>query len=93
LGKLLNQSKDTMNDPTTTEVLSAPGLACISLTPLIRSRIRTLAPGDVLEVRTDDPAAREGIPAWCRLTKNQLLDTVEHNKTNTTFFIETKEKS
>ena len=82
-----------MTDRSPTQVLKAPGLACISLTPLIKKTIRTLEPGDVLEVRTDDPAAREGIPAWCRLTKNSLLEVIEHDATNTTFHIETKEQS
>ena len=37
--------------------------------------MRDLQPGEVLEVRTDDPAARVGVPAWCRLTGNRLVHT------------------
>ena len=66
-----------MTTSTADEVLAAPGLACISLTPLIKRTITQLDPGTVLEVQTDDPTARQGIPAWCRLTKNTLLATVE----------------
>lgn len=73
-----------------TQVLAAPGLACITLTPLIKRTIVALPPGTVLDVQTDDPAAREGIPAWCRLTGNRLLDVVEHNPTETSFHIEAK---
>ena len=58
------------------QVLEAPGLACVDLTPLIAATMRGLQPGDVLEVRADDPAARVGIPAWCRLTRNPLLDAI-----------------
>lgn len=72
------------------QVLDAPGLACITLTPLIKRTIAELEPGELLEVRTDDPAAREGIPAWCRLTQNPLLDTVEVSATRTSFRIEAK---
>ena len=55
--------------------LDAPGLACVDLTPLIASTMRDLQPGQVLEVHTDDPAARVGVPAWCRLTRNPLVQT------------------
>lgn len=50
-------------------------MACIDLTPLIAHTMGELGPGDVLEVHTDDPAARVGVPAWCRLTRNPLLHT------------------
>ncbi|MGH7301427.1 MAG: sulfurtransferase TusA family protein, partial [Candidatus Rokuibacteriota bacterium] len=32
-----------------------------------------LAPGEVLEVRSTDPGAREDLPAWCRLTGHEFL--------------------
>jgi tRNA 2-thiouridine synthesizing protein A len=76
-----------------TRRLDAPGLACIDLTPLIASTMREMHPDDVLEVRTDDPAARVGVPAWCRLTRNPLVysDELVHPSTNhTTFFIAKK---
>jgi len=37
--------------------------------------MRRLESGQILELRSDDPAALEGIPAWCRLTGNELLAT------------------
>lgn len=79
-----------MTERLPTQVLAAPGLACITLTPLIRRTIAELDGGEVLEVQTDDPAAREGIPAWCRLTKNALLEVVEHDALKTSFHIEAK---
>ena len=44
---------------------------------------------DVLEVHTDDPAARVGVPAWCRLTRNPLVytDALVHPSTNHTVFL------
>lgn len=63
--------------PVPAQVLDAPGVACVSLTPLIKRTITGLDSGEILEVRTDDPAARVAIPAWCRLTGNRLLDTIE----------------
>jgi tRNA 2-thiouridine synthesizing protein A len=75
------------------QVLDVPGLACVDLTPAIATSMRTLGPGEVLEVRTDDPAARVGIPAWCRLTRHRLLDAVESDPSGrrTTFHIARRE--
>ena len=72
--------------------LDAPGLACLDLTPLIARTMRELEPGEVLAVRTDDPAARVGEPAWCRLTGNRLLRAhTLQGTTQTTFHIAKKE--
>jgi TusA-related sulfurtransferase len=58
-------------------VLDAPGLACAQLTPLVAGAMKELPPRALLEVRTDDPAARQGLPAWCRLTGNPLQAVIE----------------
>jgi TusA-related sulfurtransferase len=76
--------------------LDAPGMACIDLTPLIAKTMRDLQPGEVIEVHTDDPAARVGVPAWCRLTGNQLVQTsadhahTDQDPTQTIFHIAKK---
>ena len=70
--------------------LDAPGMACVDLTPLIAKTMRDLQPGEVLEVHTDDPAARVGVPAWCRLTGNRLLHA-HGDRPRTTFHIAKKE--
>ena len=80
-----------MTEPT--RCLDAPGLACIDLTPLIASTMREMEPDEILEVRTDDPAARVGVPAWCRLTRNPLLhadELVSPSTNHTVFFIARK---
>jgi len=46
--------------------------------------------GEVLEVFSDDPASREGVPAWCRLTGHSLMETKEINQTETLFYIQKK---
>lgn len=61
--------------PCADAVLDARGEGCATLTPQIRGRIRELSTGQVLEVRSDDPAALEGVPAWSRLTGNELVWT------------------
>jgi TusA-related sulfurtransferase len=72
--------------------LDAPGLACIDLTPLIAKTMRDLQSGEVLAVHTDDPAARLGVPAWCRLTGNPLVHAhTDRPTTQSTFHIAKKE--
>ena len=56
---------------------SAPGTTCAMLTPAIKARLRDLQGGQVLEVRVDDPSAREDIASWCRLTGHELLAVVD----------------
>lgn len=48
------------------------GTVCALLTPAIKARLKEMAPGQVLEVRVDDPAARLDVQAWCDLTGNTL---------------------
>lgn len=46
---------------------------CAILTPAIKRKLKEISSGQVLEVRVDDPTAREDIEAWCRLSGNALL--------------------
>ena len=66
------------------------GFMCAALTPLIKSRLREMEPGQVLEVRVDDPAARLDVPAWSRLSGNTLLATVEEDAERTRFYLRKK---
>ena len=72
------------------KVLDAPGTACATLTPMIKNAIMAINPGELLEVKSDDPAAREGVPAWCRLTGNPLIIIKEIDSQNTIFHIRKK---
>ena len=47
--------------------------------PVIRTqdKIKTLSPGDVLEVYCTDPGAINDIPAWCRINGHKFLDHQE----------------
>lgn len=55
------------------EVLDTVGLYCPL--PIIRTaeRMRSLAPGAVLEVLSDDRVILVDMPAWCRSTRNDYL--------------------
>jgi tRNA 2-thiouridine synthesizing protein A len=71
-------------------VLDTAGASCATLTPLVKARIRELLSGNILEVRSDDPAAREGMPAWSRLTGNELLAVVVEDPDRTRFYLRKK---
>ena len=62
---------------------------CGDMTPMIRGRLRELQSGQVLEVISEEPAAHEGIPAWSRLTGNELLATITESA-RSRFFIRKK---
>lgn len=53
------------------------GAACAVLTPLIKSKLREMQCGQILEVRVADSSARSDIEAWCRLSGNALLKVIE----------------
>ena len=76
--------------PVTSDVTVDMGqTGCGDLTPLIRGRMRELRSGQVLEVISEEPSAREGIPAWSRLTGNELLLTLTESG-RSRFFIRKK---
>ena len=81
---------DQARIPNSDEVLCAQGATCANLTPLIKARISALKSGDVLEVLADDPAAREGVPSWSRLTGHPLLAVVEEDAERTRFYLRRK---
>ena len=61
--------------PIPAATLDAYGLSCGSLEPLIAQRLRALAPGEVLEIRSDMEEAAEGIRAWVWLAGHALVAT------------------
>jgi tRNA 2-thiouridine synthesizing protein A len=67
------------------------GAACALLTPEIRARLRQMEPGQVLEVRVNDPTARLDVEAWCKLSGNPLLAMVEEPPNTLRFFLRKKE--
>lgn len=56
-------------------VLDAKGLVCPL--PVLRARkaIKSLAPGEILEIHATDPASRLDVPHFCDATGNELLET------------------
>jgi TusA-related sulfurtransferase len=54
---------------------------------MMRTGLRALVSGQVLEVRADDPNARLGVPAWSRLAGHTLLAAIEEDDRRTRFFL------
>ncbi len=76
--------------PEPDDVLEAPGEACSSLPLLIKTKLLSMTNGQVLMVRNDDPFSREGIPAWSRLSGNELLASVDEDERSTCFYLRKK---
>jgi TusA-related sulfurtransferase len=66
------------------------GFVCATLTPTIKLKLRELEGGQVLEVRVDDPSARLDVPAWSRMSGNELIATVEEDAERTRFYLRKK---
>jgi tRNA 2-thiouridine synthesizing protein A len=56
-----------------TDEWDAGELGCGELVLELRKKLRRI-PGGVLKVVALDPAAPIDLPAWCRLTRNELVD-------------------
>jgi tRNA 2-thiouridine synthesizing protein A len=54
------------------DVWDAGGMGCGELLYALMKRLRQM-PGGTLKLIANDPGAAEDIPAWCRLTGNELL--------------------
>lgn len=53
--------------------LDATGLLCPLPVLKLRKRMRTLAPGAVIELRADDPAAVIDVPHFCTEAGHELI--------------------
>jgi TusA-related sulfurtransferase len=66
------------------------GSTCAVLTPAIRSKLREMQTGQVLEVRVDDPSAKSDVEAWSRLSGNELLKVIDTEGPTLRFFVKKK---
>lgn len=76
--------------PVAVRVLDGSGNVCADLTPNIKRALSELQPGEILEVVSDDLVARVSVPAWSRLTGNEIVETIEEPDHRTRFFIKHK---
>ena len=68
------------------EMWDAGDLGCGPLVLELRKRLRKM-PGLVLKVTALDPGAPIDLPAWCRLTGNEL---VRHDAASKSFWIKSR---
>jgi len=76
--------------PRASDVLDAYGLSCGRLEPLIAERLRALAPGDVLEVRSDRAEAEDGIAAWSWLSGNEMVAIARDDPPRARYYVKKK---
>jgi TusA-related sulfurtransferase len=72
------------------DTLEAYGVTCGTLEPLIAQRLRALAPGDVLEIRSDMPEARDGIASWVWLTGHALVAVEDEEAPRARYYVKKK---
>jgi tRNA 2-thiouridine synthesizing protein A len=57
------------------ETLDCKGLMCPMPIVKLAKKMKELPVGKVLELISDDIGSKEDIPAWCKRTGNQLLES------------------
>lgn len=72
------------------DTLEAYGVTCGTLEPLIAQRLRALAPGDILEIRSDMPEARDGIASWVWLTGHALVAVEDEEPPRARYYVRKK---
>ena len=60
------------NHPTHDDLWDAGDMGCGELIMYLRIRLRAM-PGSVLKLVARDPGATEDIPAFCRMTRDELV--------------------
>jgi len=75
-----------MTELTADAELDCVGLYCPIPIAQTREQIDRIAPGQVLKVTADDPAAEEDFPRWARRTGHEILE-FEKEGTVLTFYI------
>ena len=81
---------DASSPPTADVRMDLVGQDCATLTPMIAARMRQLLSGQVLEVVSDDPTARNGLASWSRLTGNPLVAIVDDGPGRTRYYLRRK---
>jgi tRNA 2-thiouridine synthesizing protein A len=68
-----NVSDDTDKHPAVE--WDAGDSGCGELVMELRLRLLAMKPGELLQLTARDPGAREDLPAWCRLTGHELVES------------------
>lgn len=60
--------------------LDAQRLLCPIPVIKTQDRIKSLKPGDVLEVLCTDPGTLQDIPTWCRINGHQVVEIQQEDR-------------
>ena len=60
---------------------------------LIRKHIDPMNPGELLEIRSTEISVDEDLPAWCRLTGNELVSWTKSGKQRSSWYARASLKS
>jgi tRNA 2-thiouridine synthesizing protein A len=66
-----------MTNVTITTTVDARGQSCPGPLVGLARALKDAVPGDLLELLATDPGSRSDVPAWARLTGNELLEATE----------------
>ncbi|GBC86716.1 Sulfurtransferase TusA [bacterium HR12] len=64
---------------TVTVTIDARGQSCPGPLVSLARALKDARPGDVLELLATDPGSRSDVPAWARLTGNELIEATERD--------------
>ena len=67
------------NDYQADLTLDCNGLVCPMPIVNLKIKIKTMEPGQTLEILATDAAVESDIPAWCKATKNEYIGMKEPN--------------
>jgi tRNA 2-thiouridine synthesizing protein A len=56
------------------EKLDAQGVMCPMPIVMLTKKMKTMSPGQTLELVADDVGALEDVPAWVTRTKNEMVE-------------------
>ncbi len=66
-----------MNEIKAARRLDARGMTCPMPSVKTALALEDMAPGEVIEVITDDPVSKQDLPVWAQGTGNEVLDVRE----------------
>jgi tRNA 2-thiouridine synthesizing protein A len=69
----VNTLNTNAESPTPEAGWDAGDLGCGELVLELRARLAAVSPGSMFRLVARDPAAREDLPAWCRMTGHTLV--------------------
>lgn len=76
-----------MSAPEPVQMVDATGRPCpIPIIELAKA-VEKIAPGEVVELHSDDPASAVDVPVWCRMRRQRLLERRQDGRT-WTFLVE-----